>query len=85
MTEDLRINGFTFEEAMTTDCPHGIRRVIVCPKCYPERYKMTPAIIAAARLAADEYEIEKGVCLHVPKCVLSVPTQFNPPAPKDKL
>lgn len=36
----------TFDEALTQECEHGITKIIVCPKCHPDKYVDTPEIIA---------------------------------------
>ncbi len=35
-------SSLTFDQALTTQCEHGIPKVIICPKCEPEKYVLTP-------------------------------------------
>ncbi len=58
----------TLDEVLGRKCAHDVPFIIVCPKCEPEKYKVTPQILEAARKVADVYEAEKGICLHDPPC-----------------
>jgi hypothetical protein len=42
----MTIGPLTYEEAANTECEHGIPKVIVCPKCEPEKYVLSPKMIA---------------------------------------
>ena len=52
MADDL-----TFDEAMTQECPHGLKKIIVCPKCNPEKYVLSPKELKRLQEIFKDYAI----------------------------
>lgn len=51
-------NDLTLDEALKTQCEHGLSKVIVCPKCNPEKYVFTPAQMDRLRQQHPEWFTE---------------------------
>lgn len=49
----------SFDEALRTKCEHGVPKIIVCPKCEPDKYVLSPEEIERIKKRFPEFVVEE--------------------------